>query len=221
MEVTSAFIRHMHLKAEQDSLLPGEGRVRAVDRCGHACKRAGSVSWGHGCACNGRPAPGCRYPCGADPTVSKLCAANSNMQPNSSEGWHRGTVRSQEWRHLPDRFSQLHAACSLTSSSGTQLLLTLCGWHVHPSVSRGMLATLLCARAGTAQVGELVSGVPGQAERRSLEFQLHARPDAMLDPAPALQEAGHAVQGRCACLARKAWCEMHVCRLPCVTRSLV
>lgn len=49
-----------------------------------------------------------------------------------------------------------------------------------------------------SQVGELVTGMPGQTERRALEFQLHARPDAVLNPAPALEEAGHAVQGRCA-----------------------
>ena len=44
-------------------------------------------------------------------------------------------------------------------------------------------------------------GRPGQTQRRSLEFQLHARPDAVLDPAPVLQEAGHVVQARCASCA--------------------
>lgn len=46
------------------------------------------------------------------------------------------------------------------------------------------------------QVGELVSSTPGQTERRSLDFRLHARPDAILDLAPALHEAGHEVEGR-------------------------
>lgn len=47
-------------------------------------------------------------------------------------------------------------------------------------------------------MGELVTGLPGQTQRRALEFQLHARPDAVLDPAPVLQEAGHVVQASCA-----------------------
>lgn len=51
------------------------------------------------------------------------------------------------------------------------------------------------------QVGEHFMGRPGQTQRRSLEFQLHARPDAVLDPAPVLQEAGHVVQARCASCA--------------------
>ena len=54
------------------------------------------------------------------------------------------------------------------------------------------------------QVGELFTGTPGQTQRCSLEFQLHARPDAVLDPAPVLQEAGHVVQARCVPQARIA-----------------
>lgn len=51
------------------------------------------------------------------------------------------------------------------------------------------------------QVGEHFMGRSGQTQRRSLEFQLHARPDAVLDPAPVLQEAGHVVQARCTACA--------------------
>ena len=56
----------------------------------------------------------------------------------------------------------------------------------------------------TLQVGEHFMGRPGQTQRRSLEFQLHARPDAVLDPAPVLQEAGHVVQAGCASCACRA-----------------
>ncbi|KAK9842251.1 hypothetical protein WJX81_002791 [Elliptochloris bilobata] len=52
----------------------------------------------------------------------------------------------------------------------------------------------LLKAATTRVVGELVAGMPGQTQRCTLEFQLHARPDAVLDPALVLQEAGHIVQ---------------------------
>ena len=69
--------------------------------------------------------------------------------------------------------------------------------------------------AALVQVGETMAG----AGRCSLEFQLHARPDAVIDFREALLAAGHPIEEQCARLPLLCFVLCHMNQALCIFKS--